>query len=106
MDMQLHKQGVEVDDRLEKALQRKVEKIERNLKPYHGDVSLLEVWLERDAQTTQYFCAIKLDAFKANLHARKGATQLREAVDKAFDAMMRELDHHRAKINKSLQASS
>ncbi len=47
-----------------------------------------------------------LRAFRDTLHAGKSAPELRVAVDKSFDALMRELDHYRMKVNKSLQSGA
>jgi ribosome-associated translation inhibitor RaiA len=89
---------------LEKAIARKVDKVEERLKRYHPDAADLEIRLERQEKLNSFDCAIQLRAFRETLHSRKSSPELRVAVDKSFDALMKELDHYRVRINKSLQS--
>jgi hypothetical protein len=47
---------------------------------------------------------VVLKAFRETLHARKEAPELRVAVDKSFEALLREMETYRVRINKSLQS--
>ena len=91
---------------LERAIQFKVEKVRTRLKRYHPDVAELEIKLTHLDKVNEYECNLVLKAFRETLCAKKGATELRVAVDKSFDALMKELDHYRIKLNKSLQSST
>jgi ribosome-associated translation inhibitor RaiA len=100
----IHKGAVHLPAALEKAIAHKVEKVEERLKRYHPDTADLQIHLERQEKQDVFACTIQLIAFKESLHAKKSAPELRVAVDKSFDALMKELDHYRVKINKSLQS--
>lgn len=103
MRYQLHHQ-MPVGSSLVKAIEHKVEKIKERLKRYHPDVADLEIKLEHLENGNEFECNLVLKAFRETLHAKKTAPELRVAVDKCFDAMFKELDHYRVKINKSLQS--
>lgn len=106
MRLDIFKNEVSISKSLEKAIQHKVDKIETRLKRYHPDVAHLEIRLVHDEKLKTFQCVLRLKAFKDSMHSKKSAPELRVAVDKSFDAIMRELDHYRLKINKSRQASS
>ncbi|MDH5753009.1 MAG: HPF/RaiA family ribosome-associated protein [Deltaproteobacteria bacterium] len=106
MRYQLHKNDIRVGSTLIKAIENKVEKINDRLKRYHPDVADLEIRLEHLVKVNEYECNLKLNAFKETLVAKKTAPELRVAVDKTFDAIMKELDHYRVKVNKSLAPKS
>lgn len=89
---------------LHKAITHKVDKIEERLKRYHPDVADLEIRLLHLDKSNEYECKLVLKALKETLHSKKAAPELRVAVDKSFDAMLRELDQYRVRMNKSLQA--
>jgi ribosome-associated translation inhibitor RaiA len=99
----LHNGQIHVPVSLEKAIGTKVGKIEKRLKRYHPEVADLEIRLQHNEKVKEYECKLVLTAFKETLHASKCAPELRVAVDKTFEAMMRELEHYRIKLNKSLQ---
>jgi len=103
MKLEVSKVHVETSDSIEKAIQHKVDKIEERLKRYHPDVADLAIHLEYSDKLKSFECSLNLKAFKDSLHAKKTATELRIAIDRSFDALMKELDHYRIKINKSLQ---
>ena len=103
MRYELHNGEIHVSSSLDKAIGRKVEKIDKRLKNYHPDVAAMEIRLNRVEKVDEYECKLVLHAFKETLHAFKAAPQLRVAVDRSFEAMMRELEHYRVKLNKSLQ---
>jgi ribosome-associated translation inhibitor RaiA len=88
---------------LERVIGTKVGKIEKRLKHYHPDVADLEIRLAHMDKVNEYECKIVLRAFKETLHAKKAAPELRVAVDKSFEAMMRELESYRVRLNPSLQ---
>ncbi len=106
MRYELVKNDILVSESLEKVFHQKIDKIAKRLKRYHSEVANLEIRLNRHEKLNSYECILRLHAFKDSLHAKKSAPELRVAVDKSFDAIMRELDHYRLKINKSLQSSS
>ena len=103
MRYELFRNEIHVDASLSKAIENKVEKIKERLKRYHPDAADMEIRLEHQPKVNEFECNIKLSAFKDVLLAKKAAPELRVAVDKSFDAMMKELDHYRVKINKNLQ---
>jgi len=100
----LHKGGLHVPEDLERVIAHKVDKVEERLKRYHPDAAGMEIRLAHQEKQNEFDCSIQLSAFRDTLHCRKSAPELRVAVDKSFDALMKELDHYRAKINKSLQS--
>ena len=102
MKWQLHHQKIPVPKSLEKALHSKVDKIKTRLKRYHPDVADLEIKLEHQENGNEYECNLILKAFRETLYAKKSSPELRVAVDRCFDALMKELDHYRVKLNKSL----
>ncbi|MDH4224418.1 MAG: ribosome-associated translation inhibitor RaiA [Deltaproteobacteria bacterium] len=102
MRLELIKNNVEVPEALSQVIDHKAEKVKERLKRYHPDVADLEVKLEFNDKLKTYECVLHLKAFRDVLHASKSAEDLRESVDKGFDALMRELEHYRVKINKSL----
>ena len=104
MRVELHHQ-VPVNKSLEKAIAHKVEKIGKRLKRYHPEVADLEIKLGPMENGNDFECQLILKAFKETLNAKKSAPDLRVAVDKCFDALLKELEHYRFKLNKSLQAS-
>jgi ribosome-associated translation inhibitor RaiA len=106
MRLDIFKNEIPLTPSLEKAIQHKVEKIEKRLKRYHPDAAHLEMRLDHNQKLNSYECVLRLKAFKDSMHSRKSAPELRVAVDKSFDAIMKELDQYRLKINKSLQAST
>jgi ribosome-associated translation inhibitor RaiA len=99
----LHAGEIPVPARLEKAIAHKVDKVETRLKRYHPDAAELEIRLGYREKTKEYECAVVLKAFRDTLHARKEAPELRAAVDKTFEALLREIETYRVRINKSLQ---
>ena len=103
MRYELLKNEVSVDPTLIKAIEHKVDKIKERLKRYHPDAADLEIRLGRQEKVNEFECNLKLTAFKEILMAKKAAPELRVAVDKSFEAMMKELDHYRVKINKNLK---
>ena len=100
MRTELIKNNVPVSKKLETVIQHKADKVEERLKRYHPDVADLEIRLEYNLN--EYSCALVLKAFRESMHAHKTAPEMRVAVDKSFDALFRELDQYRQKINKSL----
>ena len=105
MRYQLH-HDMPIRSSLEKAIGNKVEKIEKRLKRYHPDVADLEIKLGHMEKGNEYECNLILKAFKETMCAKKTAPELRVAVDKCFDAILRELDHYRIKINKSFHSNT
>ncbi len=105
MRYQLHHQ-MPIRSSLEKAIGNKVEKIEKRLKRYHPDVADLEIKLNHHENGNEFECNLILNAFRDTLYAKKSAPELRVAVDKCFDAMLKELETYRVKINKSLQSNT
>ena len=102
MRFDMMKNGIRVDSTLEKAIGHKVEKITERLKRYHPDAAHLEMRLEQIEKQKEYVCSLRLKAFREEMHASKNSPELRVAVDKSFDALLKEIDHYRAKINKSI----
>jgi len=94
---------IAMNPQIEKIIEQKVAKLDQRLKPYHPDAAHLEVQLHGQEKSSSFRCALTLHAYQDALHAEKDAPELREAVDRAFDAMFKELEHYRARINKSLQ---
>ena len=106
MRYELHSGAIALPTTLQKAIGRKVDKVDKRLKRYHPDVAEMEIRLEHVDKLNEYECNLVLRAFKETLHARKSAPELRVAVDKSFEAMLLQLEHYRAKLNKSLQDHS
>jgi ribosomal subunit interface protein len=100
---ELFKENLAVDPSVEKVIQQKIDKVEERLKRYHPDAADLSIHLEYIDKLKSHECSLNLKAFKDSLHAKKSAPDLRVAIDRCFDALIRELDHYRSKINKSLQ---
>ena len=106
MRHELLKNEVVVSPALEKVLQTKIQKIEKRLKRYHPDAAHLEIRLKRLEKLDAFECTLNLNAFRDSLQARKSAPELRAAIDRTFEAILRELEHYRLKINKSLRSGS
>jgi ribosomal subunit interface protein len=103
MQIDIHKHDVTLTPQMDKLIEDKAAKLEKRLKTLHPDVARLEIQLHfQDRQSGHVECAITLHAFRTLLHAKKVAPELREAVDDAFDALLREVEHYRVKVNKSL----
>ena len=102
MRYELSRANVEVNGSVEKVIQQKVDKVEERLKRYHPDAADLSIHLEYVDKLKSHECTINLKAFKDSLHAKKSAPELRAAIDRCFDALIKELEHYRSKINKSL----
>ncbi|MBI3993855.1 MAG: HPF/RaiA family ribosome-associated protein [Candidatus Lambdaproteobacteria bacterium] len=100
MRTEIIKNDIPVNKKLAEVIQHKADKVEERLKRYHPDVADLEIRLEHNLN--EYACALVLKAFRESMHAHKTAPELRVAVDRSFDALFKELDHYRQKINKSL----
>jgi ribosomal subunit interface protein len=103
MRHEIRAHDVTVNPKMEKVIEQKVAKLDQRLKSYHPDAAHLEVQLHRQDKTSSVRCALTLHAYQEALHAEKDAPELHEAVDRAFDAMFKELEHYRARINTSLQ---
>ena len=103
MRTEIFRNNVEVTNTIDKAISHKVAKVSERLKRYHPDAAEMEVRLEYHNKLKTHECALNLRAFKDTLYAKKSAPELRIAIDRSFDALIKELDHYRVKINKSLQ---
>jgi len=106
MQLEIHYNGLSVSEELEQVIRQKAEKVEERLKRYHPDVAELEVRLDELGRAGEHECGLKLTAFKDVLTAKKNHPELRVAVDRAFEALMKELDTYRSKINKSLSSGA
>lgn len=102
MRYEISKVNLEIPESIGKAIGHKVEKVEQRLKRYHPDAAGLDIRLEYNNKLKSHECSVNLKAFKDSLHAKKSSPDLRIAIDRCFDALIRELDHYRVKINKSL----
>ena len=106
MRHELLKNEIVVSPALEKVLQAKIQKVEKRLKRHHPEAAHLEIRLKRLEKLDSFECTLSLKAFRDSLHAKKSAPELRAAIDRTFEAMLRELEHYRLKINKSLRPGS
>ena len=104
MQHEINRNAINISPSLEKAIQHKIDKIETRLKRYHPDAAHLEIRLDHHEKQNSYECVVRLKAFRDSLHSKKSAPERRVAVATSFDAIMKELDHYRLKINKSLQS--
>jgi len=102
MRYDMMRNGIRVDATLEKAIEHKVEKIAERLKRYHPETAHLELRLEQVEKQKEFVCTLQLKAFRDAMRASKSSPELRVAVDKSFEALFKEIDHYRAKINKSI----
>lgn len=102
MRYQFYKNNIRVDDSLTRVIENKVGKVEERLKRYHPDAADLEIRLAHQDKVKEYECDLKLTAFRNTMNAKKTGPDLRVAVDRSFEALMRELDNYRAKVNPSL----
>ena len=105
MRYQLH-HDMPIQSSLEKAIGNKVEKIEKRLKRNHPDIADLEIKLVHQEKGNEFECNMILKAFRETMCAKKTSPELRVAVDKCFDAILKELEHYRIKINKSLHSNT
>ncbi len=102
MRYEISKVNLEIPESIGKTIGHKVEKVEQRLKRYHPDAAGLDIRLEYTNKLKSHECSANLKAFKDSLHAKKSSPDLRIAIHRCFDALIRELDHYRVKINKSL----
>ncbi len=104
MRYDIHKHDVQITPQIEKIIGQKIAKLDKRLETYHPDAAHLELQIRHAANDRiPVQCALTLRGFHEALHVEKTATELREAVDHAFDALYKELEHYRARVNKSLQ---
>jgi ribosomal subunit interface protein len=106
MRYDIHDPEVTVTPQIEKIVAEKLAKLDERLKSYHPEAARLEMRLRRQEKKQLLSCALTLHAYQEELHVEKEAVELREAVDRAFDALFREVEHYRARINKSLQSDN
>ncbi len=104
MRYDIHSHEVTVTPAIDKIIAEKIAKLEARLKSYHPEAARLELQIHRQEKKQILICALTLHAYQEELHASKEATELREAVDRAFDALFKEVEHYRRRINKSLQS--
>jgi len=104
MRYDIHKGELHLPKAIHEAIDHKVQKVEERLKRYHPDAAAMDIHVAHLDKQDEFECTIQLNAFKETLVSKKSAPELRVAVDKSFDALMKELDHYRVKINKSLHA--
>ena len=102
MRYEIMKNGISVDESLEKAIISKVEKVTERLKRYHPETAHLEVRLGVEEKHKEYECSLQLKAFREAMHSQKSSPELRVAVDRSFEALFKEIETYRAKINKNL----
>lgn len=102
MRVEIIRNSVPVNDQLEDVIKQKSGKVEERLKRYHPETADLEIRLQHDAKNNEFGCALNLKAFRDSLHTHKNHAELRVAVDKSFEALFKELEHYRAKINPTL----
>lgn len=102
MRVEIIKHDIPVDQKLEQAIQYKTGKVEERLKRYHPDAADLEIRLQHNTKNNEFACALNLKAYRDSMHTQKSAPELRAAVDKSFDALFKELEHYRHKINPTL----
>jgi ribosomal subunit interface protein len=103
MHFDIHSHDVVVGPQIEKVIAQKVVKLDQRMKSYHPDSARLELQLHRKEKGQSVRCGLTLHAYPEALHAEKDAGDLHEAVDRAFDALFKELEHYRGRVNKSLQ---
>lgn len=106
MRYEIIKSEVHVEESLHKAIGQKADKIEKRLKRFHPETAHLEIKLFRIEKLKEFECALQLKALRNSFHSKKSAPELRVAVDKSFDAIMRELDHYKLKITKSAKSGT
>jgi ribosomal subunit interface protein len=109
MRYEIHKHDVMLTPQLEKIIEQKVAKLDKRMQTYHPDAARLELQFKRGEKGgtekggAQIDCGLTLHAAEERLYAQKGAADLHEALDRAFDALFKELERYRARLNKSLQ---
>lgn len=102
MRVEIFKHDIRIDQKLEQTIQYKTGKVEKRLKRYHPDAADLEIRLQHNPKSNEFACALNLKAFRDSMHTQKSAPNLRVAVDKSFDALFKELEHYRQKINPAI----
>lgn len=104
MRYEIHKHDVQLTPQIEKIIEQKIAKLDKRLETYHPDAAHLELQFKRTERGDHHVdCALTLRTFHENLHSQKEAPELHEALDRAFDALFKELEHYRTRVNKSLQ---
>jgi ribosomal subunit interface protein len=107
MRYEIHKHDVVLSPQLDGVLKQKVTKLEQRLKTYHPDAAHLELQFKHSVKDGAHVdCALTLHLIHDHLHAHKDAPELHQALDRAFDALFKELEHYRARVNKSLHPHS
>ena len=104
MRYEIHSHDVTVTPEIDKIISEKIAKLEERLKSYHPEAARLEMQLRRQEKKQILTCALTLRAYQEELHASKEATELREAVDRAFDALFKEVEHYLRRANKPQQS--
>jgi|GEM_PF-1222647 len=104
MRIEIHTDDHGLRPDVERAVERKISKLERRLQHYHPDACELRITVDRDRKNTLFKCTLDLKVPGKNLVVRKESFDQRGLVEDAFDALFREWDKYRLKVNKSLRS--
>ncbi len=103
MKVDLYCPEVTLPNQVRKLFQRRVTQLERRLKRYHPDACHLVAHFTRDAKQ-RYHLSLELRVLHKVLAARREGFELLQLTREAFEALVKEFEKYRLKLNKSLRA--
>jgi RNA polymerase sigma factor (sigma-70 family) len=96
--------GFKMDRELEKAIEKKVNLLEKRLKRYHPDVAHLTIKLNKMEKKDIYNCDLELNVLQQFLTASKMGETPVGAFSQSFRALLKAFEKYRLKLNKNLKS--
>lgn len=94
---------IKLSQEAQKIIDRSVDKLAKRLKRYHPDASHLTIRFSKDGKN-DYLCTLELKVLHKTLVGKKEHPDLTNAFREAYNALIKEFEKYRLKINKSLRS--
>lgn len=104
MKVDILQERLQITPDVQKVIDRKVEKLEKRLKRYHPETSHLRIHISKNEKKDLYECLLELRVLNKLLAVKKSSRDLVGAFDEAYEALIKEFERYRLKINKSLRS--
>ncbi len=104
MKVDILQEGLQITPEVQKVIDRKIEKLEKRLKRYHPETSHLRIHISKNEKKDLYECLLELRVLHKLLAVKKSARDPVEAFDEAYEALIKEFEKYRLKVNKSLRS--
>jgi len=88
----------EVTDKLEKYIERKIQKLEKLLNHFPQDVVKLHITLERNPNRVEYQASFNLSLPAETLHATEKGDNLFKPLSSATDDLIRQIEKFKSKL--------